>query len=79
MLEEQQKEPQEKVEEQDGERVIKSIPRMLFDGNCDHYYQDDYLDNDGHQHAQCQYCPMGRLYEPDKAHLIDGKLVSLKE
>ena len=61
----------------DGDRVIKSYPQVINDVNCDHYYQDDYLDNDGHQHCQCQYCMMGRLYDPKNAKLVNGKVVEL--
>jgi hypothetical protein len=61
------------------ETVVKLIPKMVFDGKCDHKYVDDYLDNDGNQHCQCQFCPMGRLYNSKEAHLVGGKIVYLKE
>jgi len=76
MLEEK---PQEKkYEDEEGNKIIQSTPLLINNPACDHYYQDDYLDNDNNQHCQCIYCPMGRLYNPDKMKIIDGKLVSLR-
>ena len=75
-----EKEPVEKkYEDEQGNIVIQTAPRIINNPDCDHYYQDDYLDNDGNQHCQCQYCIFGRLYNPNEAKIIDGKIVSLKE
>jgi len=72
-LKKPQKEEVEKLPE--GGRLIKAIPKVIFDGNCNHYYKDIGRDKEGVMNAKCirPNCPMGIRYDTKKERLVNGK------
>ena len=69
----------EKQPEQDegDERVIKSIPKVIYEGgSCKHHYTDYDLDDEGYMNARCIKCPMGIRYKPEESELKDGRLIT---
>ena len=59
--------------EEDGSKI--AIPKVVFDGQCEHSYVFTGIDSDGHGNARCVKCPMGKIFNIDEKEVIDGKLV----
>ena len=55
-------------------------PKVIFDGVCDHFYEDETLDSEGYMVAHCTKCIMGIRYNPDEAYISsEGRLVQIKK
>ena len=61
------------TENETTDRVITSMPQIIFDGNCDHYYSDGFLDPEGVYNSRCQKCPMGLRFLPLEGKIKNGK------
>lgn len=68
------------VQENEGERIIRSRPKVIYKGgSCDHFYMDYDTDDEGFVNARCTKCPMGIRYLSDEKELIDGKCVTKRK
>jgi len=64
------------LDSENGEKVMFTEPKVVS-GDCDHFYEEDYIDPEGRQHAQCKYCWAGKLYKQEEYYITGGKLVKI--
>jgi hypothetical protein len=62
------------MEEETKDEGIIHHPKVIFDGVCDHFYEDEVLDQEGYMVAHCTKCIMGIRYNPDEAYILNGRL-----
>ena len=48
--------------------------KVVFDGECEHNYQEVGLDPEGVMQAECTKCPQGRRYKTDEYECRDGNI-----
>jgi hypothetical protein len=60
------------------DKVEFHIPKVIFDGVCDHYYEERGLDPEGFMEAVCTKCPMGRRYDKKSYILVNGEICERK-
>ena len=60
-----QVEPNEWVEQENGDRVLLTKPQQINDPNCKHEWQFIFTDSEGFDNYRCQHCPFGRRERKD--------------
>lgn len=64
-------------EEQKSEQEERRFePKVVFDGTCNHYFEESGLDPEGIMQAQCKKCWMGRRYRKEEYECRDGRIIA---
>lgn len=58
------------------EEFMDTTPVVVFNGECRHKWYFTTIDSDGHGRARCKKCPMGKIFDPKKVEVKNGKIVS---
>ena len=65
-------EQQQPLEQNDTEPEIHK-PKVIFDGNCEHYWEYTETDPEGIKIYMCKHCPMGKRLR-DEFEVKNGKI-----
>jgi len=72
---EEEKEQKDEQKNNPEDKVYVSNPKVMFDGQCDHDFNNGVDDEDeGIIHIQCKKCPYGVRVEKGKYKVVKGKL-----